>query len=187
MMPPLMAFIAVKHSTDVVSRLQIVVEADADCFSPEAAAAHGFALQGDRWVRSLTPTMIDAEIARSQWPRNAGPVVSWRVVKPSAFADDGDGLYKAARRDDGKRLYIDMPAARAIHRDMMRAARKPLFQDLDYQHERAVKQGKASEAGAIEAERQALRDVTIVPDIDAAETPDELKGVWPRSLGAAAF
>jgi hypothetical protein len=75
-----------------------------------------------------------------------------------------------------------MPTARDIWRDKMRAARKPLLEALDVQVMQALEQGKP--IAPIAAQKQALRNVTVHPGIDAAQTPDELRKVWPAALTA---
>jgi len=73
-----------------------------------------------------------------------------------------------------------MEKAREIHRANMRAARDPLFSALDIAYQRATETG--ADTSAIVAKKQALRDVTSDPAIDAAQTTDELKAIWPSIL-----
>jgi hypothetical protein len=79
-------------------------------------------------------------------------------------------------------LVCDMPKAAEIWRAKMRTTRESKLDALDRLYSRAIGQGKLDEAEAIEAQRQALRDVTADPAIAAAKTPDELKQVWPAIL-----
>ena len=78
-------------------------------------------------------------------------------------------------------ITINMDKARNIHKDKMRVAREPLLTALDIQFQRVLEAG--SNTTSIVAAKQALRDVTIDPAIDDAQTPDELKAVWPSVLG----
>jgi hypothetical protein len=78
-------------------------------------------------------------------------------------------------------ITINMEKARDVHRDRMRFARKPMFADLDIEFQRAFETG--ADTSEIVAKKQALRDVTIDPAIEAAQTPDELRAVWPDILG----
>lgn len=77
-------------------------------------------------------------------------------------------------------VVIDMPAARDIWRNKMRAKRAPLLAELDTQYQRATEIG--ADLTAIVAHKQALRDVTDDPGIEAAETTEELRAVWPEVL-----
>lgn len=77
-------------------------------------------------------------------------------------------------------ITINMAKARDIHRAKMRDARGPLFASLDVAYQRATETG--SDTSAIVAKKQALRDVTSDPAIEAAQTTVELKAVWPSIL-----
>jgi len=79
-------------------------------------------------------------------------------------------------------ITVDMTKAREIKRDQLRAERKPLLEQLDVEFMRAQEQGDQAKADEIAAKKQALRDVTADPAIDAATTPDELKAVRPDVL-----
>jgi hypothetical protein len=77
-------------------------------------------------------------------------------------------------------ITINMAKARDIHRAKMRDARSPLLSDLDIAYQRATEAG--ADTSAIVAKKQALRDVTADPAIEAAQTVEELKAVWPEIL-----
>ncbi len=77
-------------------------------------------------------------------------------------------------------ITIDMEKAREIQRERMRSARAPILAALDVAFQCALETG--ADTSAIVAQKQALRDVTANPDIAAAQTPDELKLVWPPVL-----
>lgn len=77
-------------------------------------------------------------------------------------------------------ITIDMNKARDIHRARIRDARAPLFAALDVAYQRATETG--ADTSAIVAKKQALRDVTSDPAIDAAQTTEQLKAVWPAIL-----
>ena len=79
-------------------------------------------------------------------------------------------------------ITVNMPKARDIQRDKMRIARKPKLEALDVDFQRAIENDDATEKASIVAQKQALRDVTQDPAIEAATTPDELKAVWPEIL-----
>ena len=79
-------------------------------------------------------------------------------------------------------INVNMTKAREIKRDQLRAERKPLLEQLDVEFMRAQEQGDQAKADEIAAKKQALRDVTDDPAIDAATTPEELKAVRPSVL-----
>jgi Iap family predicted aminopeptidase len=79
-------------------------------------------------------------------------------------------------------ITLNMAKAREIQRDRIRALREPLFADLDVAYQRADENGDAEAKAAIAARKQALRDATKDPAIDAAKTPEELKAAIPDAL-----
>jgi hypothetical protein len=87
-------------------------------------------------------------------------------------------------RDDGK-LDVDMPLAREIHKKRLRAMRAPLLTAADVEMLRAIETGDDAKRAEVATRKQALRDATSDPSIEAAETPEELKAAIPRSLKGA--
>jgi hypothetical protein len=96
-----------------------------------------------------------------------------------------DRTYRNAWRHDTANLSVgvDMPAAREIHKNYMRAARTPRLADLDVQYSRADEANNPALKAQIAAKKQQLRDVTADPGLAAAQTPTDLKAVWPTILG----
>ena len=72
-------------------------------------------------------------------------------------------------------IVIDVNKAKTIAHDMRRAAREEEFKPLDAV---IMKQIPGVDATQAEADRQAIRDkyAAMQADIDAATTPDEIKG-----------
>jgi hypothetical protein len=70
-------------------------------------------------------------------------------------------------------LIIDLNKAKAIGHDMRRAARAEEFKPFDD----AIAKQIPGQAEGAEAERQAIREkyAVIQTNIDAAQTPDEIK------------
>lgn len=77
---------------------------------------------------------------------------------------------------------IDMPKARDIHREKLRAARKDKLVQLDTEYMRADELGDQQLKQSIAQQKQALRDLPSSPAIEVAATPDELKATWPPQL-----
>tara|TARA_R100000152_G_C6641659_1_gene86034 strand:- start:229 stop:492 length:264 start_codon:yes stop_codon:yes gene_type:complete len=75
---------------------------------------------------------------------------------------------------------IDLAKAKEMHRNRIRAARTPLFSDLDVQYQRATE--TSADTSAIVAKKQALRDAPSDSAIEAATTSDELKAQWNTSI-----
>ena len=72
-------------------------------------------------------------------------------------------------------IEIDMTKAQEIHKDVLRAERAPKLEAQDVKLMKAL--GRGEPVADIEAETQALRNVTADPRIAAAMTPAELKAL----------
>lgn len=90
-----------------------------------------------------------------------------------------DRTFRNALQND---LTHDMGKARDIWRDKLREERAPLLAALDVEYMRADETGDLAAKTAIAKQKQALRDVTADPAIDAAKTPQELKAVRPTAI-----
>lgn len=75
-------------------------------------------------------------------------------------------------------ITIDMEKARNIWRDKIRQERAAKFAELDVAFMRAVERNDTAEQQRIAAEKQRLRDLTKAPEIEAAQTVEELKAFW---------
>jgi len=127
-----------------------------------------------------TDERIQAALDKMVFPGGL-KVIRWRRT---ASVDDFPhaDAFKGAWRDDGEKIYIDMPKAREIDRDLRRAARAPLLKALDVEAIKALASGDQARLREVETTKQALRDVTADPAIEAAQTPEALKLVWPAVL-----
>lgn len=111
---------------------------------------------------------------------NAG--LDARIVDVADLPPDRD--FRDSWVDKGGRIEPDIQKCREIYRQWMRAARYGKLLALDQAFLRVLENGSAEEKAAIVAQKQALRDVTKDPRIDAARTLSELKAVWPDILRA---
>lgn len=91
--------------------------------------------------------------------------------------DEHRAHYRSAWTYKGGKIVINMERAKEAHRNRIRAARKALLAALDVQFMRALEAGQDTKA--ITEEKTRLRNATDDPRIDAAQTIDELKAVWP--------
>lgn len=108
--------------------------------------------------------------------------VSYEVIDEESIPKDRT-FRNAWVRDGGSvPVRVDMPKARAIHRDRLRSLRTPLLEALDVQLMKAIELGQTQPIAVIRDEKQALRDVTDDPAIEQAQTPEELKSVLPAAL-----
>ncbi|MFA5921164.1 MAG: hypothetical protein WC856_07715 [Methylococcaceae bacterium] len=155
------------------------------------------ALSDDTIISSETPVRADSFLG--MWPVD-GVSATWaeteeefaqrmaerHVTAPFRIVDDteipeADGFFDALV-DDGATITIDMDKAKEIHKDMLRSIRKPKLDKLDIDYMKAIESGNTSEQLRISGLKQELRDVTIHPVIELAQTPDELKLAIPKVL-----
>ena len=78
------------------------------------------------------------------------------------------------------KITVDMSKAREIKRNMIRAERGPVMQSLDVDYMRALEGNDTAALAGVAAKKQALRDATVAPEIDAALTPEQLKEFVPE-------
>lgn len=125
-------------------------------------------------------TVITSEI--SQWPKERqDQVVSWQPFPDDVLPADRHFRNAWVAHPD-KGIDVDMAKARNIQRDRLRDERAPLLAALDIEYQRADEVQDAVAKRAIAVKKQALRDVTDDPAIEAAQTPEALKAVMPDVL-----
>lgn len=128
-------------------------------------------------------TVVDDEVAK--WSEiHTGEYISHRTVEDDTIPVDR--TFRDAWTYSGSKLDVDMPRARNIWRDKLRALRAPKLAALDVEYMRALEQGDTARQQVIAAQKQALRDVTADPAIEAAATPEALKAAMPDVLKDAA-
>lgn len=93
-----------------------------------------------------------------------------------------DRTFRNAWKLDGGAIGVDMVKARELHRNKLRELRKPKLEALDVEYQRADEKGDTAEKKRVADKKQALRDVTADPAIEAAQTPEALKAVMPAAL-----
>lgn len=108
--------------------------------------------------------------------------VDWVQLPDDWTPPDSDRSFRNAwRLKDGK-TEVDMPWARELHKIKLREMREPLMAQLDVEYMLADERGRPAEKATIAQRKQALRDVTDDPAIEAAQTPDELRAAIPDIL-----
>ena len=86
-----------------------------------------------------------------------------------------DRTFRSAWQYNEAVIEVDMAKARDIHKDNLRAERKPRLEALDVDYMKALEAG--TDADAIAAQKTSLRDITADSRIAAAATPDALKAL----------
>lgn len=124
------------------------------------------------WRREPSDANVFHEISRA-FPDATG----YRRLLPGELPTDRS--YRDAWRDDGKKIHHHMPKAREIHLGRLRRQRGEVLAELDKKWMIAMGADDKHAAKAIEAKRQALRDmpVTKAPALEAAQTTEDLKTI----------
>ena len=86
-----------------------------------------------------------------------------------------DRTFRGAWTFNGDAVEVDMTAAVAIHKDNLRAERKPRLEALDVDYMKALEAGTG--ATEIATQKQTLRDITGDARLTAAADPDALKAL----------
>ncbi len=97
------------------------------------------------------------------------------VREASSLTVPTDRTFRGAWQFNGDAVEVDMAAARNIHKDNLRAERKPRLEALDVSYMKALEAG--SGAADIATQKQALRDVTADTRIANAADADALKAL----------
>lgn len=91
-------------------------------------------------------------------------------------------VFRDAWKLNGRSVEVDMPKARLVHLNNIRIERQPILERLDKDWMRAAGQKRQKDADAIEAKRQALRDLPATVNLEQFTTPEELEAFWPEEL-----
>ena len=97
------------------------------------------------------------------------------VREASSLNVPTDRTFRGAWQFNGDAVDVDMATALAIHKDNLRAERKPRLDALDVEYMKALEAGTGS--ADIAAQKATLRDITDDARLAAATTPDELKAL----------
>ena len=90
--------------------------------------------------------------------------------------------FRDAWEDTGTAVQVNMPKARVIHMDRIRAARDAELAQLDVAFMRELESGDVVEQERIIALKQALRNIPDTFDLSGADTPSSLNALWPPEL-----
>lgn len=115
----------------------------------------------------------DQWLARVQAKSVTPGATAIQIVEDSAIP--ADRTFRNAWQISAGKVVCDMPKARGLARDMLRAERAERFTRLDGEWMRAMGRGEALEAAAVEAKRETMRNWPQDPRIESATTQEELK------------
>lgn len=109
------------------------------------------------------------EIAAQRVPANVEFKIVDKAVVPS------DRSYRGAWIVSNEAIEHDMVKARDIHREKLRILRKPLLEELDIAYQRADEENNNQLKAEIAQKKRRLRDITTLPEIETAQTIEQLK------------
>lgn len=136
------------------------------------------------WSTAFTPVFAETEEAFVARIRDKDVPVDASNVQIVDFETLPDQSFRKAWVFSGGTVMIDMTKARDVHRDRLRILRAPQLAALDVAWMRAVESGDAAATAAAAARKKILRDITIHPDIDAAQTPQQLSQAAMKDIGS---
>lgn len=93
-----------------------------------------------------------------------------------------DRHFRPAWAEVGGKPGIDMVKARAHQMSLIRKERDKKLEALDKEWMIATGKKRGQEADQVEAKRQSLRDLPQTVNLDSAQSPEELKAIWPNEL-----
>lgn len=105
--------------------------------------------------------------------------VHYQVVDADAIPQDR--TFRNAWKTDGAGVVEDMEKAKVVAKDMLRAKRASVLQELDVQFMLALEKGE--DTVAIASEKQRLRDVTKL--VDGVSSLSELKEIATSAVQAS--
>lgn len=125
----------------------------------------------DGWTIVFPDIQID--IIAKWMPEAREAVSSVRVIEKNEIPEDR--YFRNAWQSDGSDINIDFAKAKQIHLNKLRRFRKPLLEDLDKEFIIADERTDKKKKSEVAARKQALRDITVHPFINAAKKPEELR------------
>ena len=134
----------------------------------------------DGQVMPVPETLTEDEAVQRAWDKLPADAVDAQIVEEAAIP--ADRTFRDAWTAGAGRIDHDMAKCREIHKARLRALRAPFLAALDTEYLRADEAGDIAKKAEIAAKKQALRDVTKDPAIDAAGTPEALRAVFPAAL-----
>lgn len=107
--------------------------------------------------------------------------IGWEPPSDREFRNAwrGNPTPESSEHTQEPKIHVDMPHARNILRDKFRRKRIQKLAELDVEYMRADESGDQQKKTEISERKQFLRDITGLPEIEAAKTPEELKSIRP--------
>ena len=109
-------------------------------------------------------------------------------IDASTATKPSDRHFRGAWKLSGSTISEDMTKAKAIFKDKIREARKPLLDAEDVVYMKALEASDSSAQAASVAKKKKLRDAPADTAIENADTTAKLKAAWDTStLGTSPY
>ena len=109
-------------------------------------------------------------------------------IDASTATKPSDRHFRGAWKLSGSTISEDITKAKAIFKDKIREARKPLLDAEDVVYMKALEASDSSAQTASIAKKKALRDAPAASAIGSADTIAKLKAAWDTStLGTSPY
>ena len=109
-------------------------------------------------------------------------------IDASTATKPSDRHFRGAWKLSGTTISEDMTKAKAIFKDKIREARKPLLDAEDVVYMKALEASDSSAQAASVAKKKKLRDAPAATAIENADTIAKLKAAWDAStLGTSPY
>lgn len=97
-----------------------------------------------------------------------------RIVDGSDLPEDDNDFFNAWEMD-AKSVFVNLDKAKELTKKRLRAERAPLLAAQDVLFQRALESATSADTSAIVAEKQRLRDITLLAD--GCTTTEELRAL----------
>tara|TARA_R100000234_G_scaffold20409_1_gene11465 strand:- start:233 stop:598 length:366 start_codon:yes stop_codon:yes gene_type:complete len=109
-----------------------------------------------------------------------------KTIDAASATVPSDRHFRGAWSLSGTVISEDLSAAKALFKEKIRTARKPLLEALDIDYMKALE--TSADTTAIVADKQKLRDAPSAAAITNADTIAKLKAAWDTTLlGASPY
>lgn len=127
--------------------------------------------------RVLTDDEYRAFVLEQIGAKGVLPAVATDLVELPDDWTPPDRAFRSAWKKAGVAFDYNMAECRNITRDRLRREREPLLRALDVEAIRAGETDNRLKIAEVAAQKQALRDITADPRIEAAVSIEELKAI----------
>ena len=132
-------------------------------------------------IMTTTSEDINPENEFAKWTQeNRDKIESHRPIDASEIVQDRYFRNALIHRND--KIEFDIDKCKDIHKNVLRRIRAPLLVSLDVEFTKANEVQDSIKMKEVIEKKNALRDVTIHPELLNATTPEQIKNFMPEIL-----